>query len=160
VFAAFLHRSPDYGNGVYFTTNGGTSWTKVGLDSINISQLVSYGDTTYALTQGRGVFKITRGPAVFVSEQGSSPTSFILSQNYPNPFNPSTTIRYSLPKTGHMTLKLYNLLGQEVETLVNGEQTAGAHTIEWKPRSVASGVYFYRLVAGSFVETKKMLLQK
>jgi uncharacterized protein (TIGR02145 family) len=86
--------------------------------------------------------------------------SFSLHQNYPNPFNSSTTIAYSLAKSNLVTLKIYNLSGQELETLVNGIQTAGEHEITWQPKGLTSGVYFYKLLAGARVETMKMVLQK
>ena len=85
---------------------------------------------------------------------------FALDQNYPNPFNPSTTVRYELPKDSRVSLRVFNILGQEVATLVNGEQKAGYKSIEWNAGSVASGVYFYRLEAGDFSASKKLLLLK
>lgn len=93
------------------------------------------------------------------------PLEFDLSQNYPNPFNPSTTIEYTLPSTTNVTLRVYNLLGQEVTLLVDGKLNAGKHRLTWDGRntqgmSVSTGVYLYRLVAGSRVETRKMLLLK
>ena len=87
-------------------------------------------------------------------------TNFNLEQNYPNPFNPSTSIRYSIPKTSLVTLKVYDVLGREVKSLINEEKPAGNYQIELNISSLASGVYFYRLQAGSFVQTKKMLLIK
>jgi hypothetical protein len=88
------------------------------------------------------------------------PNSFAAYQNYPNPFNPSTSIHYDLPKDGFVTLKIYNSLGQEVAILVNGFQTAGTHAATFRAQDLASGVYFYRLQAGNFVDMKKMLLLK
>jgi hypothetical protein len=88
------------------------------------------------------------------------PETYSLSQNYPNPFNPSTNIQYSIPKTGFVTLKIYNLLGQEVATLVEGNQTAGKYVATFDASKVSSGVYFYRLASGGFVDVKKMLLLK
>ena len=85
---------------------------------------------------------------------------FDLSQNYPNPFNPSTTINYSVPTNGLVTLKIFNVLGQEVKTLVNNVQNAGLHTVSFNASSLASGVYIYRLSSGNFVGVKKMLLLK
>jgi hypothetical protein len=86
------------------------------------------------------------------------PTSFSLTQNFPNPFNPTTTIQFSLPKAGDVTLKVYNLLGEEVKTLVNEYKQIGNHSVQFNANSLASGIYFYRIQAGSFVETKKMIL--
>ena len=88
------------------------------------------------------------------------PTNYSLSQNYPNPFNPSTSISYHLPVNGFVTLKVYDVLGDEVATLVNGEKHAGEYEIEFDAANLSSGVYFYQLQAGSLVETKKMLLLK
>ena len=85
---------------------------------------------------------------------------FILSQNYPNPFNPTTVIEYTIPKDSHVTLKIYDVLGQEVETLVNEEENVGRYQVQFNGSRLASGVYFYRLVAGSHVITKKMLMIK
>ncbi len=96
---------------------------------------------------------------VSVGKDGSTlPGNYSLSQNYPNPFNPSTTIRFALPKSGHVELKVYNTLGQEVATLVNEEKTAGTYSAQWNAGSVASGVYFYRLRSGEYTETRKLLL--
>jgi len=85
---------------------------------------------------------------------------FKLLQNYPNPFNPSTTINYSVPKTSFVTLKVYDVLGREVETLVNGEKSQGNYKIEFNASRLASGMYIYRMQAGSFVESKKLILMK
>ncbi len=90
----------------------------------------------------------------------SLPTSYALEQNYPNPFNPTTTIRYALPQTGVVSLKVYTIAGQEVATLVNGQQNAGLHEIRFDAGSLASGVYFYRLQAEKFTSTRKLLLLK
>ena len=91
---------------------------------------------------------------------GDLPSNFALSQNYPNPFNPVTTIRYVLPKPGFVSLRVYDLLGREVAVLVNAHRPAGAHTITWHAQGLSSGVYLYRLEAGDFVETRKLILQR
>jgi hypothetical protein len=83
---------------------------------------------------------------------------FDLAQNYPNPFNPSTTIRYSLPHRSHASLAVFNTLGQKVAELENGEVEAGYHEVTFNGKNLASGMYFYRLQAGYFVQTKKLLL--
>jgi len=106
------------------------------------------------------------GMTVALSGAGNAlPTSFALAQNYPNPFNPSTEISYSLPVASQVELSVYNVLGQKVNTLVNSEMPAGDHTVTWDGRnssggSVSSGVYFYRIQANNYVETKKMMMLK
>ena len=86
------------------------------------------------------------------------PHAFSLSQNYPNPFNPSTTIKYDLPSPCRVNIEIYDILGRRVMTLVDEEQVAGSHQAIWNASDKASGIYFYRIQAGEFVETKKMLL--
>jgi hypothetical protein len=88
------------------------------------------------------------------------PTSFSLSQNYPNPFNPATTIKYDLPQNSNVTLKVYDILGKEVATLVNENEQAGTYTVKFNANNLASGIYFYRINAGSFSQTKKFILMK
>ncbi len=90
----------------------------------------------------------------------ASPISFSLEQNYPNPFNPSTTINYVLPVAGNVTLKVYNLVGQEVATLVNDFHTAGVYDVKFDASRLSSGVYFYSLKAGNYNQVKKMMLLK
>jgi hypothetical protein len=90
----------------------------------------------------------------------SAPREFALYQNHPNPFNPSTTLRYALPKAGEVTLKVYDLLGKEIATLVSEKQPAGEYTVRWNPVGVPNGVYFYRLQAGELTATRKLALVK
>ena len=99
-------------------------------------------------------------PAVDVQEVLNLPKEYSLEQNYPNPFNPTTTINYSIPAQSTVTLKVFNMLGSEIGTLVNEEQQAGSYEIAWNAENNSSGVYFYRIRAGSFSDTKKMLLIK
>ncbi|MCH8192918.1 MAG: T9SS type A sorting domain-containing protein, partial [Planctomycetes bacterium] len=85
---------------------------------------------------------------------------YVLKSNYPNPFNPETTIEFSLPQSAEVTLVIYNILGEKVEILLNSQQSAGYHKVRWNASNVSSGIYFYRLQAGIFVETRKMMLLK
>ena len=92
-----------------------------------------------------------------------TPASFKLFQNYPNPFNPSTIINYSIPDAGtssmkSVQLKVYDILGREVATLVNEEKTAGNYKVTFDAQNLASGIYFYRLKAGNYISVKKMIL--
>ena len=113
-------------------------------------------------TSDRWVFN----PTILVGIPGNGiPLAFNLAQNYPNPFNPSTTIEFTVPAATNITLRVYNLLGQEVATLIDGKLNAGTHRLAWDGKnrqgfSVSTGVYLYRLVAGDRIETRKMLLLK
>jgi len=90
----------------------------------------------------------------------TSPNNFILNQNHPNPFNPNTIINYSIPKSYQVSIKIFNVLGSEIETLVNEEKPVGTYELSWNAANLPSGVYFYQLQAGSFVQTRKMILLK
>jgi enterochelin esterase family protein len=97
---------------------------------------------------------------VGVAGEDKIPTSFSLAQNYPNPFNPGTTIEYSLPQAENVKLIIYNLLGEQVDVLVNDYQMAGKYKLAFSANNLPSGIYFYNIVAGNFVESKKMMLIK
>ncbi|MBN2227593.1 MAG: T9SS type A sorting domain-containing protein [candidate division Zixibacteria bacterium] len=88
------------------------------------------------------------------------PDDYSLSQNYPNPFNPSTAVKFSLPASSDISLEVYNVLGQRVAVLAEGHFEAGEHEVTWDATGQASGMYFYRLTADEYVETKKMILLK
>ena len=98
---------------------------------------------------------------VSVEQVGNGvPEVYNLSQNYPNPFNPSTTINFSLPKGSNVVLKIYDVLGREVATLLNGEKPAGNYEVNFDASKLASGLYVYTINAGEFTSTKKMMLMK
>ena len=103
---------------------------------------------------------ITVLPPVSAAEEGSQPSEFSLSQNYPNPFNPVTIINYQLTNRSFVSLKVYDVLGNEVASLVNEEKPAGSYSVKFDASRLSSGVYFYKLNAGSFVQTKKMILMR
>jgi hypothetical protein len=165
--------SLDFGAGVTVNSivvNSPTSITA----NISVSSVATAGTRTITVTNsGSGggsatlVSGITvgTGTATFVEQISSSvPAAFELDQNYPNPFNPSTRIQYSLAKATQVSLKIYNMLGNEVGTLVNGYQEAGTYAVSFGAvqgtLGLPSGVYFYRLEAGSFISTKKLTLMK
>ena len=117
--------------------------------------------TTIGTMGAAGIMALAaKGVVTGVGMPDALPALFWLSQNYPNPFNPSTTIRYCLPNRLHVTLTVYNTLGQQVAVLQNGEQQAGFHELQFDASGLASGVYLYRLQAGDFISTKRMLILK
>ncbi len=120
-----------------------------------------FDTTAIALLRGTAVHLGLTGEPSGIVASGALPAQFCLSQNYPNPFNPTTTIQYSLPHAVRVTLTVYNLLGSEVATLIEGEQEGGGtHRIVWNAGHVPSGTYIYRLRAGSFVEAKRLVIVK
>ncbi|MCW8805476.1 MAG: T9SS type A sorting domain-containing protein, partial [Ignavibacteriaceae bacterium] len=111
--------------------------------------------------------KFRNGNPVTTESEDGKVYTFNLEQNYPNPFNPITTIKFSIPSVtlsevegSVVTLKVYDILGNEIATLVNEELPAGEFEVEWNAEKFPSGVYFYQLKAGSFIQTKKMILLK
>jgi photosystem II stability/assembly factor-like uncharacterized protein len=152
--------------GVYLSTNYGTSWTSVntGLTNKNIITLATDGMNLYAGTYYGGVFMRPLSEMITISDvknkQNNLPISFSLQQNYPNPFNPTTVIEYQLPKSSFVSLKVYDILGREVKTLVNGYKTLGKYSVSFDASNFASGVYFYRLKSDVYSSIKKMILMK
>ena len=148
--------------GVFLSTNNGASWTAVntGLVNTNIQALAVSGANLFAGTAGRGVFRRPLSEMITSVEMLSAdlPTRFNLSQNFPNPFNPATRIHYTLPRRSHVTLAVFNTLGQQVAELVNSTIEAGDHEIQFNAVSLASGVYFYRLQAGTYTQVRVMAL--
>ena len=117
----------------------------------------------YDYDQITGIFttiKYTQSPTFVNEHSQSTPNNFALEQNYPNPFNPSTVISYQLPVNSMVSLKIYDLLGREIATLVNEEQSAGWKEVKWNASAFSSGFYFYKLQTGNFVDVKKMLVVK
>jgi photosystem II stability/assembly factor-like uncharacterized protein len=144
---------------IYRSTNNGTSF----VSQLNISYAV-YGLTFanincgWAGTAGGHIYKYTDN--VGVTNQNHTPTEFTLGQNYPNPFNPQTTIDFSLAKTGYVTIKVYNLLGEKVETLLDGVESSGNHSLIYNASKLPSGTYFYVMKSGDLTAVKSMVLVK
>ncbi len=152
-------------SGLKRTTDGGITWTTMTnsvLQSVNRIWFIN-NLTGWAVGSGNG-FKlmktITGGLTSATGISNIVPDKFSLSQNYPNPFNPSTTINYELPITNYVSIKVYDALGNEIETLVNEKQNAGSYSVDFNAASLPSGIYFYKLVTEKFSETKKMILIK
>ena len=157
--------------GVLLSTNNFAGWTAVNeglphlypLDStsyLSIQCLAIAGQNLFAGDRSGGVWRRPVSEMITSVDPASSawPSDFLLCQNYPNPFNPTTMIQYALPHRSHVTLTVFNTLGQQVAQLVNGDIDAGYHEIQFNANNLASGVYFYRIQAGSYVETKSLLL--
>jgi hypothetical protein len=127
-------------------------------DSLGLTHMIGEPGITYNMTGAR-INEIIYGTVLDVQKQTTSfPDKSRLEQNYPNPFNPSTTIRYALPQRSHVTLTVFNTLGQQVASLVNGDEEAGYHDVRLDASGLASGMYFYHLTAGDYVKTKKLVI--
>ncbi|MCC6253484.1 MAG: T9SS type A sorting domain-containing protein [Ignavibacteriaceae bacterium] len=103
---------------------------------------------------------LTVTPATDLKYEEEIPFQYQLSQNFPNPFNPVTRIRYSIPQSSFVTLKVYNILGKEISTLVNEEKSVGNYEVDFEGGNLTSGIYFYKIESGSFTDTKKFILLK
>ena len=127
-------------------------------ENVRLTSAQSVGDIIYAGTYDNGIWKYDPTPTNV--DEVILPEKFSLSQNYPNPFNPNTTISFNIAENSYVKLIVYDILGNEVATLVNENRNAGENIVNFNASSLSSGVYLYRLQAGNFIETKKMLLMK
>jgi len=152
------------GTEVFRSTNGATSWasayTQTGATFQDIDLVVVAGCPQGWVVGSAGVIAKMSTTTGVSSIGVEVPESFLLKQNYPNPFNPTTNINFSIPKSGLVSLKVYDMVGKEVATLINEVKNAGNYLVGFNAANLPSGAYFYRLESGSFVETKKMLLIK
>ena len=140
-----------------YTYKGFNYFTKGGI-SLLVSSTKDQNDT--GVVEVNDITTIRNTSVTSVSEKGIIPAAMSLSQNYPNPFNPSTRIEFSLPAREHIVLRVYDLLGRAVETLVDGNMSEGVHSVEWAPHSMESGVYFYRMQTSGATIVRKLLYLK
>jgi len=150
----------DVATSANLTTSQIGSITLGGISGGAVTSAVLYGNYIFVGTETGGVFRAQLSALTDVTERNEALKTFSLSQNYPNPFNPSTTIEFGVPFAGNVSITVYNVLGKEVATLVNKELPAGNHAVNFDASTLTSGIYFYRLKVGNFVETKRMMLLK
>jgi ligand-binding sensor domain-containing protein len=150
------------GCGVFISTNNGMNWESVGLKNSYVVALAVVGPNLFAGVHGDGIWMRPLALITGVTTDPSTdvPAHCSLEQNYPDPFNPSTTISFSLPGRSYVSLKVYDIMGREVATILSEELPAGHYARTWNAARVSSGVYFYRMQAGAFNQTKKFVLLK
>lgn len=156
--------SPDYVDRPIVSYDGGSTWILAYPNeelTYNPLLCVDLSDPDFAYFTGvDGIKRLNMGEFTDVSNDLSMPRNCRLISAHPNPFNASTTIQYSLSEASHVTIEIYDLLGRHIETLVDAEMPAGYHQATWDATDQASGMYFYKIQAGEFTETKKMMLLK
>jgi hypothetical protein len=143
-------------NGVTFDTQYVGTGTYLAMNLVQDGQVIR----GWAVTSAGLITAYYETISGINNNQNEIPNNYLLAQNYPNPFNPSTKISFMLPKAGDVRLTVIDILGREVATLVNGYRNAGTHTVDFDASNFASGVYFYRIDAGTFTDVKKMVLMK
>ena len=151
--------------GLFRSLDGGNNWNYFDFGLGIVSRLTLCGDNLFVLAgPSYSTSKIWKKSfydvVTNVKEEKTTPLNFSLSQNYPNPFNPTTTISYSIPESQNIELKVYDLLGNEVASLVNEYKTAGSYKVNFNANNLSSGIYFYKIKAGDFIQTKKLILLK
>jgi photosystem II stability/assembly factor-like uncharacterized protein len=157
-------------NKIYKTTNGGINWFI--LSYVYHNPIISMyfvnnnigwiGGGQSINTYGRAtIFKTTNGGQIgIIPISNTIPERFTLSQNYPNPFNPLTQIKFDIPKSSFINLTIYDAMGREISVLVNENLQAGSYSVDWDASAYPSGVYFYKIIAGEYIQTRKMVLVK
>lgn len=149
---------------IYKTTNNGTTWAidytsaATALQHIGIARNGSTGGNVWAVSSTGNIYKY--GTTTGITPVSNVSTTYKLDQNYPNPFNPTTKISFSVPVSGSVTLKVYDMMGKEVADLVNNQLNSGTYSIDFNASNLSSGIYTYSMTSGSFTETKKMILVK
>ncbi|MBK9096993.1 MAG: T9SS type A sorting domain-containing protein [bacterium] len=144
------------------TSDGGTTWNEQFFELDKTLNGVHFVNENIGWVVGDSgtVLHTTNGGVTFIDNEPTQPTEFILEQNFPNPFNPSTVISYQLPVSSDVTLKVFDVLGNEIATLVNEYIPAGRYEVEFNAASLTSGVYFYQLRTEDYIAVKKMILLK
>jgi photosystem II stability/assembly factor-like uncharacterized protein len=150
---------------IFKTTNGGATWLFQNVNTTNLGTVLSflfYNELTGWAVGGNGNLLYTSsGGSTFINSNCTNMHSdFILNQNYPNPFNNETVISFSLPRKSNVHISIFDIIGREIKTLVNEFKKAGSYLVSFNGSELASGVYFYRIRAGDFVQTKRMILLK
>lgn len=161
VYVPGFDLNKDYNIDFYADLNGNGSYNAPPVDHAwRMTFNSSTGDVTSDFSHNANFVDIQWPGATSVSNESNIPLNFNLEQNYPNPFNPSTIISYSIPQSSFVTLKVYDIIGNEVAALVNKTQTAGKYDVRFDGSNLSNGVYFFRIEADNFISTKKMILMK
>ena len=152
-----------YQSGVYLSENRGGDWREInqGLpDSITVKAILIKDGFVFVGTE-QGIWRCLKSDITEVENiLPEVPGKYFLYQNYPNPFNPVTTIEFYLPKSDFVTLKVFDSLGKEVAEFINESKSSGYHKIQFDASDLSSGIYFYQIQCGNFIETKKFILLK
>jgi hypothetical protein len=148
------------GGSILLTADGGANWFAQDSPTSNDLNDIVEIDNGDLVAVGAGGTILVYSELTGVENTKNNPAAFSVAQNYPNPFNPSTRIRYSIPHSSSVSIKVYDLIGNEIQTLVNEEKPGGSYEITWNAYDLPSGVYFYQIRAGEFFQTNKMLLLK
>jgi len=149
----------NYTWGHIFLANLNLQLFKLRVYILMFSNFISNSDAERLIYNTNKIITLINGDSPAL-EEISIPNAFELKQNYPNPFNPSTTIEYTIPENSRVSLKVYDILGKEVADLVDKEQNSGTYIVIWDAKSASSGIYFYRITAGNYTDTKRMVLKK
>ena len=167
-YRIIIARGADFASNTIFADTSGLMDTTFSVTGLNTNTFYFWKvkvSNQYGTSNWSASWRFKTINPTGVESELNSPTEFSLYQSHPNPFNPVTQIRYTLPQLANVQLKIYDILGREVKTLINSEQPAGAYRVEWNGTNnygtqVSSGMYIYRIVAGKFVQTKKMMFLK
>lgn len=148
-------------SGIYRSTDYGNHWTSTGLKGVKVRALAkNIADYIFAGSDDGTMYRTIQSTSRVEETNPEISSSFELKQNYPNPFNPATTIEFDIPSSGFVSLKVYNVAGQEVAVLINKVLAAGSHIIRWNAKNLSSGLYFYKLESREYQDIKKLVFMK